>query len=226
MNTLHHAFSIDIETGDVDKTTGPILSIGITFGNILTGQVISQFYVRVSEESQPTRKWSESTREWWVKVSKLHLGSYLEITDPKLFRLPVKDALLAAKNWISKQSNGKSINVFGRGPEFDNEFVDVLCKEHDITLPWRYTANQSHRTIEWLEDLYLPEPRVINYDIVEHHALIDSQTEFLDSSRALRKVLSPRVLPLEYTGNDTVIMTTYETIGVPTETEIEILRGK
>ena len=192
---LGWGFSLDVETGGTDKLKSPVLTIGVVHGNFFTGEITDEFYARIDPKSMPTRDWDQSTIEWWLKVKELHPESYREVSDESLPRLPIGHVLKHLKNWISKVKRTKYAQVFGKGPEFDNEFIDVLCQEHGITLPWRFRCNQSHRTTGWLLETTHGEYPHVPYEDVTHHALTDAREEFQSSVRDLRLVVREELLP-------------------------------
>lgn len=194
-NELGWGFSLDVETGGTDKQKSPVLTIGVVHGNFFTGEITDEFYARVDPKSMPKRDWDQSTIEWWLKVNDLHPTSYREVSDESLVRLPIDQVLKHLKNWISKVKRTKYAQVFGKGPEFDNEFIDVLCQENGINLPWRFRCNQSHRTTEWLLASLTGEYPHIPYDQVTHHALEDARAEFQATVRDLRMVIKEELLP-------------------------------
>lgn len=192
---LENIFSLDIETGGLDKRTAPVLSIGVVYGNLITRNIKAEFYVRINLESQPTRHWDSSTKEWWEKTAETWPESYKEVTATDLNRLDLSDAIEALQSWMEQCHPSKVKSVFGKGPEFDNEFIDVLTTELNKPLPWKFRDNQSHRTLEWLDSTVAIEPIMSAYDSVSHHALEDARVEFYESSDRIRNVVNPVLLP-------------------------------
>jgi len=220
--TSYNTFSLDIETGGVDKQKSPVLTIGVVYGNLITGQIISAFYVRIDPASMPHRTWDEDTMNWWDLIGKSKPRSLSEVTREGGDRLDVKDALIYLKNWMSIQPGAdRSMSVFGKGPEFDNEFLEILYRENNLTPPWRFRFNQSHRTLLWLHDTLL-EAVEIDYEATAHHALTDALDEFVSGCENIRAVVKEELLPEKYKGTIKPMLTTYDINGDLLEKELSI----
>lgn len=188
-------FSLDLETGGTKKATAPVLCIGVVHGNFFSGEITDEFYCRINVQSQIGRGWDASTREWWAGVGELHPESMKEVLDESLPRLDIRQALVELKNWMGRVKRIRDAHVFGKGPEFDNEFIDLLCQEYEVTVPWRFRCNQSHRTLEWLHRQAMGQYPFKPYEAQTHHALEDAREEFHTSVRDIRMVLRPELLP-------------------------------
>lgn len=188
-------YTLDLETSSTDKSNGMILTIGVVYGNIFTGKITDTFYCRVDPRSMPNRIWCEDTKRFWEMVNEKYPASYTEVTSSDLPRIGILNAITQLMYWIRNTARTKEVNVFGKGPEFDNEFIDVFCRELDIRLPWRFRCNQSHRTIEWLTTEVMGGYPPIDFDSVTHHALTDATDEFYNSHRDLQLILKSDNLP-------------------------------
>ena len=95
------AVSLDIETSD-RVSTSKILSIGATLGNILTGEVLGSFYMRIKLDGQESRSSSQDTIQFWEDQK----GSiaYSEAWDQSLDRFSLKETLVQFNRFLELAS--------------------------------------------------------------------------------------------------------------------------
>lgn len=172
---------LDIETLSTDRAA-VITNIGLVIGNVLSGEILERFYVRVDPD-QPDRVKDESTIEFWEKMKDKKPEAYEEAMSPD-DRFSLEVALRQLNDFITKSELGKfgakERYLFGNGPEFDNAIIDHAMGQYGIRPSWYFRANQSIRTGHWIEQLITRRHSASawTYDNLEHHALKDAEREF------------------------------------------------
>lgn len=176
------AVSLDIETSD-RVSTSKILSIGATLGNILTGEVLGSFYMRIKLDGQESRSSSQDTIQFWEDQK----GSiaYSEAWDQSLDRFSLKETLVQFNRFLELASQHElalddNVHVIGNGPEFDNQFIIDALESFGIKPSWKFRNNDSHRTIVYMARLLLglDFKKSIPFKGERHHALDDSRHEW------------------------------------------------
>lgn len=185
--------SVDIETSD-RISTSKILSIGATLGNIMTGDIIGTFYVRIKLEGQEHRTSSQDTLEFWEKLK--GTNAYREAWDQTLERLSLKEALIEFNEFLETASQLEdafkgNVHLLGNGPEFDNQFIIDAMDSFNIKPSWKFRNNDSHRTIVYMARLLLglDFKSSTPFEGERHHALDDSHHEFVYSSKSVQAFL-------------------------------------
>lgn len=171
--------TLDIETGSLDRANGYIFTLGITIGDIMTGAIVDQLYLRVkSTEDNYGRIFDEDTMDgFWYDDTKTDKAARDEIFNQELERYPLKEVLEKLNDFVGLYPG---VSVFGNGNDFDNVMVEMAMDRYNITPKWRFWQNQSMRTCMWLvrlilrKDVKYSEP----FNGIKHHALHDSEHEF------------------------------------------------
>jgi hypothetical protein len=186
---------LDIETGSL-RNKAHIFTIGLVIGNVVTGEILGEYYYRVSAVDQEGRIIDNDTIVgFWGDSSKVSLEAQKEIFNTMLERMPLSDALLKLNSDIVEFKNRhklKRIDIMGNGSEFDNAIVIEACHEFDIKPAWSHSNNQSLRTLVWLGRLALGiDPKYdIPFDGVVHNALDDCRHEFKYAAAIVKSLLS------------------------------------
>lgn len=171
---LHY---LDVETTD-ERVTAAIASIGIASVNVITGALVGKFFQSVDITTQAGRTRSTETMAFWHDRSKTSQQAY-DLTfagGSNLF-----NALGSATAYLlntEMDHGGGKLQVVGNGPEFDNAIASHAFNQLGLVEPWRYSGNQSARTLVWLgcaagvNTKYTEE-----FKGVKHHSLDDALWE-------------------------------------------------
>jgi hypothetical protein len=159
---------IDLET----LATTPdavILSIGACRFNLDTDEVFygtedNSFYRAIDIDSQPGRRISASTLEWWMAQSKAAQGVFSES------KTSLHTALLSLSVWMWGRGE-RSPTVWSNGADFDLPILTHAYDQAGIERPWAPYAGRCYRTYK-----NLPGARAVKVmRLGEHHnALHDS----------------------------------------------------
>lgn len=182
--------TVDIESTDT-AVTSKVLTIGAVAGNILTGDVLGEFYQRIDLNSQPERTSSQSTLDFWQDMLTQFPLAHKECFDPTLERVSLETALTGFNDFVT--SMGKfapahiqddkrrdNIHVYGNGPEFDNAILTHAMDAMGMRTAWKYGANQSLRTAVSMGRLLLGiDPKyTLKFTGEKHHSLHDARHEW------------------------------------------------
>ena len=121
-----------------------ILSIGACRFSLETNEVFYgsedvSFYRAISIDSQPGRKISQSTIEWWMAQSRAAQGVFSE---PKC---SLQTALLDLSLWMCGPGTS-SPTVWSNGADFDLPILTHAFDQVDIDRPWAPYAGRCYRT--------------------------------------------------------------------------------
>jgi hypothetical protein len=173
---------LDIETRST-RSNAAIGSIGLVVGNVLTRDIYESFYVLIDHESQTNRDTSVRTMDWWAVQKEESPEAYDEMfNNPD--RVSLKEALIMLNDFIDQVNeryirSGRTVNVFGNGPEFDNAIITDAMSSARIKPKWQFGSNQSIRTGVYLERLLTDGDSKYSNDLPnKHHALHDAKHEF------------------------------------------------
>lgn len=171
---LHY---LDVETTD-ERITAAIASIGIASVNVITGELVGQFFQSVDITTQAGRTRSTETMAFWHDRARTSQQAY-DLTfagGSNLF-----NALGAVTAYIlntEAEHGDGAIQVVGHGPEFDNAIVSHAFNQLGLVEPWKFRGNQSARTLIWLG---CAAGIAVKYSDafkgVKHHALDDALWE-------------------------------------------------
>lgn len=129
---------IDIETLDT-AVTAKILSVGLCFFDIGTGEIHHTEEYVVSLNGQENRTMSESTFDWWMGQSN---EARRRITDQTKWRLP---AML--EHVADHIRQAPDIRVWGNGASFDISILEHALTEHGVQIPWNFRNIRDVRTL-------------------------------------------------------------------------------
>lgn len=192
-STYRDAF-LDLETLD----TGPravILSVGIVKldENFELWGVPFYRTLDVRQQLLAGRTVDKGTIQWWQDEERREARQAIEDETPT----DVLQALLELSDWLKEGHPGKGkMALYGNGPEFDNVLLETLFDDFGVKLPWRYTENQSFRTIRHLTRHLFKESPVagelyghegIIFEGIQHHALWDAHNEAKKYALAMKR---------------------------------------
>ena len=170
--------TLDIETAALSNNC-KIFTIGAVVGDILTGQIKDEFYIRVAPQGQETRDVDDSTMEnFWGDYNVVSKEARREVFDTSLPRVKLSEAFAKLNTFIREQ--GEPVQVFGNGSEFDNAIVLEAYRYYGIFPAWKHWCNQSVRTLVYTGRLLMGvDPKYdIPFEGIPHHALHDARHEF------------------------------------------------
>lgn len=173
--------TLDIETEGTGHDA-VIATIGAVITDIVTGQELSDFYIRCKTEEQIYigRKVTKGTQEWWASQREHNQEAFDEAFCPYFKRYELKTALEQLALWI-RQTFPEKVRpaVFGNGPEFDNSIIDHAFTQFEMKTPWDHGCNQSVRTMVWMGRVILGiDPKgQFEFEGIQHHALDDARHE-------------------------------------------------
>jgi hypothetical protein len=190
---------LDIETRST-RVNAAIGSIGLVIGNVLTRQVYESFYVLIDHEAQTNRDTSARTMDWWAVQAEKFPDAHDEMfNNPD--RVSLKDALIMLNEFVDNVNQrymrgGRTVNVFGNGPEFDNAIVCDAMDDARIKPKWQFGSNQSIRTGVYFERLLTDGDSKYSNDFPnKHHALYDAQHEFEYLCDIVANIVGMRDIP-------------------------------
>ncbi len=172
------AIVVDLETLGKGEAAH-ILTIGAVCVDLDSLTVVSEFYTAVSGGDQDEREIDVDTMEWWEKQAEESEQAYIEALHRRRHAPCLSRALAEFDGWLDQcEPSFNDRQVFGNGPEFDNKILEHAYRQYDIKTPWKYSNNQSIRTMaligrEILGMKTLHEP----FEGIKHHALDDAKHE-------------------------------------------------
>ncbi|OEF50994.1 hypothetical protein A1OW_10355 [Enterovibrio norvegicus] len=193
-NVSPYLVVIDIET-EAQTPKATIGAIGAVMINLCSLSVATSFYAAVNLD-QPGRVVDEDTLAFWRRQEQESPSAFAQMyktTD----RIPLEQALNELNAFIQEANMGKSAQVLANGPEFDNVILNDAFMQYGIKTPWRYTANQSLRTVVLLcQLLHGINPRdEIAPNQYPHHALFDATHEATAFIHGLRRLANTSPAP-------------------------------
>lgn len=170
-STLFTHLMIDLETMG-KPPLAPITSIGAVFFDPETGTTGADFYKVISLESAIA--WGAvpeaSTIIWWLKQSS---EARAEIASDDA--IPLDDALLQLNDFIAENFGVSGIQVWGKGPAFDNVVLRASYERTGIVCPWKYWNDRDVRTmIELGKAVGMNPCHDIPFEGDQHNALADA----------------------------------------------------
>ncbi len=171
---------IDLETLSISPGAA-IGTVGAALVDVLTGEILSEFYERADLKGQDSRLRDSTTMAFWAEQKLVNRLAWDEVFSTEISRRPLACVLQTFCNWMMAiQETYGEVEVMGNGPEFDNVIMVDALKWCGLDDPWHFRFNQSLRTVVWLARLLLKiDPRNIPLvpGEVQHHALHDARRE-------------------------------------------------
>ncbi|EGO4136922.1 exonuclease [Escherichia coli] len=165
---LWHHLMIDLETMGKNPDA-PIASIGAVFFDPQTGEQGPEFS-KIIDMGTCGGTVDISTIEWWLVQSSEARTAIL------VNQIPLDDALLQLREFISEHSDEKFVQVWGNGATFDNVILRRSYERQGIPCPWRYTNDRDVRTMVALGLVMDFDARnVTTFEGERHNALHDAR---------------------------------------------------
>ncbi|EJH6909590.1 3'-5' exoribonuclease [Escherichia coli] len=160
--------SVDLETMGTNPDA-PINSIGGKFFDPETGEMGPEFSKTIDAKTGGGTV-DISTIEWWLVQSSEARSAIL------VNQIPLDDALLQFREFISEHSDEKFVQVWGNGATFDNAILRRSYERKGIPCPWRYCNDRDVRTIVELgKTIGFDARTAIPFEGVPHNALDDAR---------------------------------------------------
>lgn len=160
--------SVDLETMGTNPDA-PINSIGGKFFDPETGEMGPEFSKTIDAKTGGGTV-DISTIEWWLVQSSEARSAIL------VNQIPLDDALLQFREFISEHSDEKFVQVWGNGATFDNAILRRSYERQGIPCPWRYCNDRDVRTIVELgKTIGFDARTAIPFEGVPHNALDDAR---------------------------------------------------
>ncbi len=159
--------SVDLETMGTNPDA-PINSIGGKFFDPETGEMGPEFSKTIDAKTGGGTV-DISTIEWWLVQSSEARSAIL------VNQIPLDDALLQFREFISEHSDEKFVQIWGNGATFDNAILRRSYERQGIPCPWRYCNDRDVRTIVELgKTIGFDARTAIPFEGVPHNALDDA----------------------------------------------------
>ena len=160
--------SVDLETMGTNPDA-PINSIGGKFFDPETGEMGPEFSKTIDAKTGGGTV-DISSIEWWLVQSSEARSAIL------VNQIPLDDALLQFREFISEHSDEKFVQVWGNGATFDNAILRRSYERQGIPCPWRYHNDRDVRTIVELgKTIGFDARTTIPFEGVPHNALDDAR---------------------------------------------------
>ncbi|WP_375710104.1 exonuclease [Escherichia coli] len=160
--------SVDLETMGTNPDA-PINSIGGKFFDPATGEMGPEFSKTIDAKTGGGTV-DISSIEWWLVQSSEARSAIL------VNQIPLDDALLQFREFISEHSDEKFVQVWGNGATFDNAILRRSYERQGIPCPWRYHNDRDVRTIVELgKTIGFDARTTIPFEGVPHNALDDAR---------------------------------------------------
>lgn len=177
-------FMIDIETLDTIESA-VVLSIGVVAFNhrYQEGGITKEFYCGIGtkdlrdEQIIMGRTVSTDTVQWWKKQSGKAQNVFKNSTHDS-----VTDALDDLTKFITKSHVTDQPNIWGNGPDFDNQIVSSLYRSYGMTPPWKFFQYRCHRTMKMMHG-HIASPLLREG---AHHNALDDATH---QAKTLMKIV-------------------------------------
>ena len=174
--------SVDLETMGTNPDA-PINSIGGKFFDPETGEMGPEFSKTIDAKTGGGTV-DISTIEWWLVQSSEARSAIL------VNQIPLDDALLQFREFISEHSDEKFVQVWGNGATFDNAILRRSYERQGIPCPWRYCNDRDVRTIVELgKTIGFDARTAIPFEGVPHNALDDARHQAKYVSAIWRKLI-------------------------------------
>jgi len=135
---------LDLETLATDSHA-MILSIGACEFDIGKPLVDNRTFYRAVRQDLQVEKWKRTrdprTEKWWSEQSE---AARFVFNDP--FAVKLDSALIDFTMWL----NGKSVEMWGNGSDFDNVILANAYWAMNMSTPWSYAKNRCYRTLKAL----------------------------------------------------------------------------
>ncbi|EED0303772.1 exonuclease [Escherichia coli] len=174
--------SVDLETMGTNPDA-PINSIGGKFFDPATGEMGPEFSKTIDAKTGGGTV-DISTIEWWLVQSSEARSAIL------VNQIPLNDALLQFRKFISEHSDERFVQVWGNGATFDNVILRRSYERQGIPCPWRYTNDRDVRTMVALGLVIDFDARTsIPFEGVPHNALDDARHQAKQVSAIWQKLI-------------------------------------
>ncbi|EMW4857423.1 3'-5' exoribonuclease [Escherichia coli] len=174
--------SVDLETMGTNPDA-PINSIGGKFFDPETGEMGPEFSKTIDAKTGGGTV-DISTIEWWLVQSSEARSAIL------VNQIPLNDALLQFRKFISEHSDERFVQVWGNGATFDNVILRRSYERQGIPCPWRYTNDRDVRTMVALGLVIDFDARTsIPFEGVPHNALDDAHHQAKQVSAIWQKLI-------------------------------------
>ncbi|EHM4464092.1 3'-5' exoribonuclease [Escherichia coli] len=174
--------SVDLETMGTNPDA-PINSIGGKFFDPETGEMGPEFSKTIDAKTGGGAV-DISTIEWWLVQSSEARSAIL------VNQIPLNDALLQFRKFISEHSDERFVQVWGNGVTFDNVILRRSYERQGIPCPWHYTNDRDVRTMVALGLVIDFDARTsIPFEGVPHNALDDARHQAKQVSAIWQKLL-------------------------------------
>ncbi|MFI0621339.1 3'-5' exoribonuclease domain-containing protein [Escherichia coli] len=174
--------SVDLETMGINPDA-PINSIGGKFFDPETGEMGPEFSKTIDAKTGGGTV-DISTIEWWLEQSSEVRSAIL------VNKIPLDDALLQFREFISEHSDEKFVQVWGNGTTFDNAILRRSYERQGIPCPWRFRNDRDVRTIVELGKAIDFDTRTsIPFEGVPHNALDDARHQAKQVSAIWQKLI-------------------------------------
>ncbi len=159
---------IDLETMGKNPDA-PIISIGAIFFDPQTGEMGPEFSKTIDLDTAGGVI-DRDVIKWWLKQSREAQSAIM--TD----EIPLDDALLQLREFITENSGEFFVHVWGNGANFDNTILRRSYERQGIPCPWRYCNDRDVRTIVELGKAIDFDARTtIPFEGERHNALDDAR---------------------------------------------------
>lgn len=175
--------SLDIGPRSIVSQIGMVFSMADDPETVL-GEVL--VYLPIQPQIDLKRTLSASTLIWWMKQGDEARREFEQNTGDDYEELP---ALLRHVNRKFEQIvDGRTYEVYARGPQFDIVNIESLMKETALKPAWRYDRIRDLRTVMALAGMRTQDiPRdTVKYP--EHMAVADCHYQMQCLNQALRQV--------------------------------------
>lgn len=163
---------IDLESMD-NKPTAAMTALAAVFFNPETGEIGPRFYRRISLANSVDYgcTMGADTVLWWMRQSVEARSEFL-CDDCQDLDFALQDF----SAFIQENSDPRHVQVWGKGPSFDNVIIKHAAEKCGLIQPlWNFWNDRDVRTIEQLaKDLGLNLRSIIPFEGVPHHALYDA----------------------------------------------------
>ncbi|EHM1888266.1 3'-5' exoribonuclease, partial [Escherichia coli] len=174
--------SVDLETMGTNPDA-PINSIGGKFFDPENGEMGPEFSKTIDAKTGGGTV-DISTIEWWLAQSSEVRSAIL------VNQIPLDDALLQFREFISEHSDEKFVQVWGNGATFDNAILRRSYERQEIPCPWRYHNDRDVRTIVELgKTIGFDAGTAIPFEGVPHNALDDARHQAKQVSAIWQKLI-------------------------------------
>lgn len=129
---------IDLETLDT-AVTAKILSVGVCFFDIATGEIVVTGDFRINLDTQTSRTMSDSTFRWWMGQGD---DARKLVTDD--VENDLKKVLWMIVEYVKALPG---IRVWGNGATFDVSILEHAFNEYGIPVPWDFRNVRDMRTL-------------------------------------------------------------------------------